>query len=123
MDAHVASQINADWRLICIPGSPSQPFLFKRLLNLASENLEIVVVNRLGYGKDDEDPVLDFSEQAKIVEPFLDGKRIIILGISYGGAIALTAALNYSDKVEGVVTGAALINSNSCLSNRKKCSL
>jgi len=46
----------------------------------------------------------------KVVEPFLDGKRNIILGISYGGALALTAALNYSEKIEGVITGAALIS-------------
>lgn len=109
-NAIVAKQEQAEWRLICIPGAPSLTFLFKRLLQLTPVSLETVVVNRLGYGKTDNEPVLDFHLQAKIVEPFLKDKRNILLGISYGGAIALTAALNYPDKIEGVITGAALVN-------------
>ena len=109
-DAYIAREACAAWRLICIPGAPSQKYLFKRLLNLRPKSLEMVVVNRLGYGKSHEQPVLDFNAQAKIIEPFLGEKRTLLLGISYGGAIALTAALNYQDNIEGVITGAALID-------------
>ena len=108
-DAYIAREARAAWRLICIPGAPSQKYLFKRLLNLRPKSLEMVVVNRLGYGKSHERPVLDFNAQAKIIEPFLGEKRTLLLGISYGGAISLTAALNYPD-IEGVITGAALID-------------
>ena len=43
--------------------------------------MEMVVVNRLGYGKTHKQPVLDFNAQAKIIEPFLDEKRTLLLGI------------------------------------------
>jgi pimeloyl-ACP methyl ester carboxylesterase len=76
---------------------------------MASDELEIVVINRLGFHKSHLSPVLNFNDQVRVVEPFLNEKRNIILGISYGGALALTAALNYPDKIEGVITGAALI--------------
>jgi len=109
-DAYVSEQSKAPWRLICIPGTPSHPYLFNRLLRLASNELEIVVINRLGFHKSHNSPVLNFNDQVRVVEPFLGGKRNIVLGISYGGALALTAALNYPDNIEGVITGAALIS-------------
>jgi len=109
-DAYISKRIKAKWRLICLPGTPSHPHLFNRLLRLASDELEIVVINRLGFHKTHKSPVLNFSDQVRVVEPFLDDKRNIILGISYGGALALTAALNYPDKIEGAITGAALIS-------------
>ncbi len=99
----------AQWRLICFPGAPSHTFLFKRLLQLAPENLDIIVVNRLGYGKTHNQPVLNFQDQVKIIDPFLNDKRNIVLGSSYGGALALNSALTYMDKIEAVITCAALI--------------
>ena len=108
-NAFISKQSQAKWRLICLPGTPSQPYLFSRLLRMASKDLEIVVINRLGFHKSHSSPVLNFNDQVRVVEPFLNDKRIIILGISYGGALALTAALNYPDNIEGVITGAALI--------------
>jgi len=108
-EAYLRKRSDAEWRLICIPGAPSHTGLFKRLLQLAPESLDVVLVNRLGYGKDHENAVLDFGEQVKIIEPFLDGKRIILLGVSYGGALSLTAAMRYPRHVEGVITSAALI--------------
>lgn len=109
-NAYISKQENAPWRLICIPGTPSQTYLFSRLLRMASDELEIIVINRLGFYKSHMAPVLNFNRQVKVVEPFLGGKRNIILGISYGGALALTAALNYSEEIEGVIAGAALIS-------------
>lgn len=108
-NAYTSRQSTARWRLICLPGTPSQPYLFSRLLRMASQSLEIVVINRLGFHSSHSSAVLNFKDQVRVVEPFLDGKRNIILGISYGGALALTAALNYPDKIEGVITGAALV--------------
>jgi len=109
-DAYIARRPKAKWRLICIPGTPSQTYLFSRLLRLPADDLEIVVINRLGFHKAHTSPVLDFAKQARVVEPFLEDKRSIVLGISYGGALALKAALQYQYKIEGVITGAALIS-------------
>jgi len=108
-NAYISRHDKAKWRLICLPGTPSQTYLFNRLLRMGSDELEIIVINRLGFHKSHSAPVLNFDNQVKVVEPFLDKKRTIILGISYGGALALTAALNYPKRIEGVITGAALI--------------
>ena len=108
-EVYMRRRPNADWRLICIPGAPSHTHLFRRLLQLAPDSLEVFVVNRLGYGANHDEAVLDFNEQIKIVEPLLKDKRVILLGASYGGALSLNAALKYRGKVEGVVTSAALI--------------
>ncbi|MEP3889098.1 MAG: alpha/beta hydrolase [Hellea sp.] len=108
-NAFISKQDQAKWRLICLPGTPSQPYLFTRLLRMASEDLEVVVINRLGFHKSHSSPILNFNDQVRVVEPFLNDKRNIVLGISYGGALALTAGLNYPDSVEGIITGAALM--------------
>ena len=60
-EAYISKRPKAKWRLICLPGSPSQPYLFSRLLSLASDNLEIVAINRLGFHKSHAFPVLDFT--------------------------------------------------------------
>ena len=108
-NAYISKHSKTKWRLICLPGTPSQTYLFSRLLRMASDDLDIVVINRLGFHKSHLSPVLNFNDQVKVIEPFLEDKRNIILGISYGGALALNAALNYPDKIEGVITAAALI--------------
>ena len=108
-NAYISKQGQAKWRIICLPGTPSQPHFFSRLIRMASDEFEIIVINRMGFHKSHTEPVLNFNDQVRVIEPFLEGKRNVILGISYGGALALTAALNYPDKIEGVITGAALI--------------
>jgi len=108
-NALISRQDEAKWRLICLPGTPSHIYLFSRLLRLASEKLEIIVINRLGFHKSHTSPILNFSDQVRAIEPFLSDKRNIILGISYGGALSLTAAINYAEQIEGVITGAALV--------------
>jgi pimeloyl-ACP methyl ester carboxylesterase len=42
-------------------------------------------------------------------KPFFEGKKIVTVGVSYGGELALKAALDFPDRVKGVVTVAALI--------------
>ena len=54
--------------------------------------------------------VTGFDEQVAAIKPFLEDKKIITLGVSYGGALALKAALDFPEKVFGVVTAAALID-------------
>ena len=66
-NALVALNSNANWRLVCIPGSPSKPSLFQRLLKNAPKDLDIVVVNRLGYHPSHSAPFLNFEDQIKVV--------------------------------------------------------
>ena len=104
-----------DWRVIVFPGSPCNKLLFTRLLRTAPAGLDMVVLSRPGFGRGQRDVYTDFEEQVAAAKPFLPGgefgdKKIITLGVSYGGELALKAALDHPEAVKGVVTVAALID-------------
>ncbi len=104
------------WRVIAIPGTPSRPHMFSRFLPEAPEDLDVIVPNRPGYGgpmwgKGAREPVLSFDDQVAAFRPFLKkgDKKTIVLGVSYGGALALKTALDNPDRVAGAVTVAMLV--------------
>ena len=104
-----------DWRVIVFPGTPCNKVLFSRLLRTAPAGLDMVVLSRPGFGRGHRECHPDFDEQVAAATPFLPGgkfgdKKIITLGVSYGGELALKAALDFPDTVKGVVTVAALID-------------
>ena len=106
---------NGDWRVVVFHGTPGHPLLFTRFLRTAPAGLEIIIFSRPGFGKGHKDAVTDFDDQVAAIKPFLPGgefgtKNIITLGVSYGGALALKAALDFPEAVKGVVTVAALID-------------
>ena len=113
-DAYVAPD-PGDWRLVVFPGTPCNKLLYTRFLRTAPQGLEVVVITRPGFGKGHNEPVLDFTEQVAAIKPFVLGaegwpkKKIITMGVSYGGELALKAALDFPDEVRGVLTVAALI--------------
>jgi len=109
-EATIAESDEAEWHLICIPGTPCRRSLFTRLVKSAPKSLDLTVIARPGFGKNHTQPVINFKDQIKAIEPFLGKKRTIVIGISYGGALALTAALEYRDQIEGVLTSAALVS-------------
>ncbi|WP_425409100.1 alpha/beta fold hydrolase [Hyphococcus sp.] len=103
------------WRLIVFPGTPCNKLLFTRLLRTAPAGLDVVVLSRPGFGKGHQDVFTSFDEQVAAIRPFLPGgefgdKKVVTLGVSYGGELALKAALDFPDAVNGVVTVAALID-------------
>ena len=113
-DAYLAPD-SGDWRVIVFHGTPGHPFLFTRFLRTAPPGVEVVVFSRPGFGKGHKNAITDFGEQVAAIKPFLPGgdygsKKIITLGVSYGGALALKAALDFPEAVKGVVTVAALID-------------
>lgn len=97
------------WRLIVFPGTPCRKELFYRFLRVAPKGIEVIVLSRPGFGRGHKKPILDFKEQAKTARPFLGEKKTIVLGVSYGGGLALTTALENPGDVHGVVTVAALV--------------
>lgn len=105
------------WRVLAIPGMPSRPHMFSRMLRLAPPDLELVVPNRPGYGgprwgKSVRAPVLSFEDQVAAFRPLFDkgdGKKTIAVGVSYGGELALKCALDFPDAVKGAVTVAMLV--------------
>lgn len=98
-----------DWRLVVFPGTPARKYLFERFLRLAPQNLEVVLIARPGFGRGHQRAWLDFDDQVAAAKPFLQGKKVITMGVSYGGELALKAALDFPDEVKGAVTVAALI--------------
>jgi len=108
--AFVAERPDARWRLVMFPGTPSRKYLFDRVLSLAPDDLEVVLLMRPGFEKGASRAFTDFSDQVAVARPFLeDGKKVVTLGVSYGGELALQCALDRPDKVKGVVTVAALV--------------
>ncbi|WP_411820175.1 alpha/beta hydrolase [Hyphococcus formosus] len=114
MDAfHLPS--SGRWRVVVFPGSPCNRLLFTRLLRTAPQGVDMVVLSRPGFGTGHTKVYPDFNEQVAALRPFLPGgpygdKNVITLGVSYGGELALKAALDFPDQVHGVVTVAALID-------------
>lgn len=98
------------WRLVIFPGAPSRKYLFERMLRLAPRDLDVVLLARPGYARGHDRPYLDFEEQVAAARPFLDGgKKAVAMGVSYGGELALKAALDYPSTIKGAVAVAALV--------------
>lgn len=106
--AYVAEADGA-WRVVVFPGTPARKYLFERFLRLAPADLEVVVIARPGFGRGHKRAFPDFDDQVAAAKPFFDGRKIVAVGVSYGGELALKAALDFPEHVKGVVTVAALV--------------
>ena len=116
--AYLASD-PGEWRLIIFHGTPANRYLYRRFIQTAPPGIDVVLHARPGFGRGHPDAVTDFGEQVAAIKPFLPAsagggaygdKKIITLGVSYGGELALKAALDHPDVVHGAVTVAALID-------------
>lgn len=100
-----------EWRLVIFHGTPANRYLYRRFLNTAPPGIEVVLPARLGFGEGHEAAVTCFDEQVSVIKPFLeDEKKVIALGVSYGGELAVKAALDFPDSVVGAVAVSALID-------------
>lgn len=103
------------WRVVMFPGTPARKYLFERMLRTAPDDLEVVLLARPGFGvgaggRAHDRPYLKFEDQVAAARPFFEtDKKIITLGVSYGGELALKALVDHPDKVKGAVTVAALV--------------
>ena len=98
------------WRLVMFPGTPARKYLFERMLRTAPPDIEVVLLARPGYARGHRQAYLSFDDQVAAAAPFLDGaKKVVTLGVSYGGELALKALLDHPYTVKGAVTVAALI--------------
>lgn len=106
--AYIA-EAEGEWRVVVFPGTPARKYLFARFLRLAPADLEVVVIARPGFGRGHKRAFPDFDDQVAAARPFFDGRKIVAVGVSYGGELALKAALDFPEHVKGVVTVAALV--------------
>lgn len=114
IDGYRAIANSGRWRVFVFLGTPPNKLLYRRLLATAPADRDMIVVNRLGFGKGHREAYTSFDDQLTVLKPFLPGgefgdRPIITVGVSYGGCLALKAAIDYPDTVKGVVSVAALV--------------
>lgn len=69
-----------------------------------------IAVDRPGFGDSDPRPLPSLQGQASAVAPFLrSAERVVVVGHSYGGPVALQIALDEPDRVVGVVVVAGSV--------------
>jgi pimeloyl-ACP methyl ester carboxylesterase len=97
----------APWRIVVITGAPSWAEYWAETMAALPDDREMIVVDRPGYaGSEPVHPVTDIRVQAEALAPVLDvprGQKVLLVGQSYGAAIAALMAEANPGKVESLV--------------------
>ena len=97
----------APWKIVVITGAPSWAEYWAPVMAALPQDREMVVVDRPGYGASEpEGCIPDIRDQARALEPLLDGPRgqkILLVGQSYGAAIATLMAAARPRRLASVV--------------------
>ena len=97
----------APWRIVVITGAPSWAEYWAEILAELPQDREMIVVDRPGYGVSEPlHPVTDIRVQAQALAPVLNaprGQKVLLVGQSYGAAIASLMAEANPAKVAGLV--------------------
>lgn len=95
------------WKIVVITGAPSWAEYWAETLADLPANRQMMVVERPGYGASEPlHPITDIRVQAQALAPVLDaprGQRVLLVGQSYGAAIATLMAEQNPGKVAGLV--------------------
>ena len=95
------------WKIVVITGAPSWAEYWAETLAELPQDREMIVVDRPGYGASEPlHPVTDIRVQAQALSPVLDaarGQKVLLVGQSYGAAIASLMAEANPGKVAGLV--------------------
>lgn len=95
--------------IIFVHGTPGSFSAFRSYLNdpVMQETFHMISVTRPGWRNDSDTKVPSLDEQAAALEPILamdrSGKGAVLMGHSYGGPVIARTAMNYTDKVAGLV--------------------
>jgi pimeloyl-ACP methyl ester carboxylesterase len=97
----------APWRIVVVTGTPSWSEYWAPTIAKAPEGREMIVVDRPGFAASEpEEAVADIAKQAEALAPLLDGpagQRIVLVGQSFGSAIAALMAAHRPDRVRALV--------------------
>lgn len=102
--------------LLLIHGFTASAYVWKTVAPvLADEGFHVVAVDLLGFGYSDKPASFDYTiaSQARMISRFMNRLgigRAGVVGSSYGGAVGLTLALDYPERVEKLVLVDAVIN-------------
>ena len=72
------------------------------------KDFRVLAPNLRGYGKTSSWPgakTLNLSDKVQLIEPLIDSseQKVYLIGHSYGGSVALKAAMNFPEKTEGLL--------------------
>jgi len=97
----------APWKIVVVTGAPSWAEYWAPVMAAMPENREMVVVDRPGFANSEPlHCVPKIETQAKALLPLIDpapGQRILLVGQSYGAAIATLMAASRPDHTAGLV--------------------
>jgi pimeloyl-ACP methyl ester carboxylesterase len=100
-------QAPAPWKIVVITGAPSWAEYWAETLAELPQDREMIVVDRPGYAASEPlHPVTDIRVQAEALAPVLNaarGQKVLLVGQSYGAAIASIMADENPGKVAGLV--------------------
>ncbi|MDO9431506.1 MAG: alpha/beta hydrolase [Phenylobacterium sp.] len=97
----------APWKIVVVTGAPSWAEYWAPALAALPQDREMIVVDRPGYAASEPiEYVGDIAVQARALAPLLDakpGQKVLLVGQSYGAAIASLMAADNQRKVAGLV--------------------
>lgn len=102
--------------LLLIHGFTASAYVWKTVAPmLADEGFHVVAVDLIGFGYSEKPAWFDYkiASQARMISRLMDRLgigRATVIGSSYGGAVSLTLALDYAERVEKLVLVDAVIN-------------
>ncbi|MDM7921523.1 MAG: alpha/beta hydrolase [Pyrinomonadaceae bacterium] len=102
--------------MILIHGYTASLYVWKTVAPmLADAGYRVIAIDLPGFGYSEKPSWFDYSipSQAHVVERFMDRLgigRAVLVGSSYGGAVAATIALDYAERVEKLVLVSPVIN-------------
>lgn len=102
--------------LVLIHGYTASTYVWRSVAPmLADAGFHVIALDLPGFGFSDKPRWFDYSidSQARMVSRFMDRigiGRAVVVGSSYGGAVAATLALDYGERVEKLVLVNAVCN-------------
>jgi len=97
----------APYKIVVVTGAPSWAEYWAPTLAALPANRDMIVVNRPGYGASaPADGMYDIQTQARALTPLLQtarGQKLILVGQSYGAAIAAVMAAAQPARVQSLV--------------------
>ncbi|MEZ4827483.1 MAG: alpha/beta hydrolase [Bacteroidia bacterium] len=100
--------------IIFIHGSPGTWDAFARYFKDTTllNHFRMYSVDRIGYGKSDHEPESSIEMQALMIKPLLDmvpdSVPVILVTHSFGGPVGFRLAMDYPEKIDGMVALAGL---------------
>lgn len=104
--------------MILIHGYTASVYVWRSVAPMVADaGFHVIAIDLLGFGYSEKPRWFDYSidSQARMIERFMDRLglgRVIIVGSSYGGAVAATLALDYAERVEKLILVDAVSNNN-----------